>query len=74
MDTIDLTDHYENRSIVNMTEAKNKLNCYYANSWPEKCRNVPKLRTYIQFKHSFKTEDYLTLNSKRNERSVMAQF
>ena len=74
METIELTNHYENRSIVNMTEAQDKLYCYYANSWPEKGRNVPKLRAYIQFKHSFKTEDYLTMNLKRNERLVIAQF
>ena len=28
----------------------------------------------MQFKHSFKTETYLTMNLNHNERSVMAQF
>ena len=74
MSTIGLSNCYDNKLTVNMKEAQNRLLNYYANSWPDKCRNVPKLRTYMQFKHSFKTETYLTMNLNRNERSVMAQF
>ena len=74
MFTIELSNNYDNKFAVNMTEAQNRLLNYYENSWPDKCRNVPRLRTYIQFKQSFKRENYLTMNMNRNERSVMAQF
>ena len=43
MTTIGLSNHYDNKEIVNMTEVQEKVSNYYANSWPEKCRNVPKL-------------------------------
>ena len=72
--TIGLSNGYENKLTVNMTETRDSLLTYYANSWPVKCQNVPKLRTYLQFKQSFKTEKYLTMNLTRSERSVMAQF
>ena len=57
-----------------MRLASDRIYSFYANSWPEKCTNVPKLRSYIKFKTCFKTEKYLTLNLIRNERSVMAQI
>ena len=57
-----------------MSLACDRMYSFYANAWPEKCTNVPKLRSYIKFKICFKTEKYLTLNLNRNERSVMAQF
>lgn len=74
MDKLNLSVYFENRSVVDMGLVQNKIHYYFATSWPEKCRNVPKLRTYNLFKHSFKTEEYVTLNLKRNERSIMAQF
>ena len=55
---------------IDMSLASDRI----ANSWPEKCKNVPKLRTYIKFKTCFKTEKYLALNLNRSERSIMAQI
>ena len=59
MTTIGLSNHYDNKEIVSMTEVQERVLNYYANSWPEKCRNVAKLRTYVLFKQSFETEKYL---------------
>ena len=40
----------------------------------EKIQDLPKLRTYKLFKSSFKTEEYVTLNIRKNERSLLAQL
>ena len=73
-DKLNLTEYYENKRCIDMSLASDRMYSFYANSWPDKCTNVPKLRSYIKFKTCFKTEKYLTLNLNRNERSVMAQF
>ena len=36
--------------------------------------NVPKLRTYVLFKNSYKTEPYVSVPRNRRHRSMMAQF
>ena len=73
-DKIDMTYSYETKETVDMCLVKQKLFSYYAESWPDKVRNTPKLRTYRQLKTSYETETYVKLNLLRNERSVLAQF
>lgn len=36
-------------------------------------RSMPKLRTYREFKQEFKCETYLSMDLKKNERSLLAQ-
>ena len=74
LDKLDLMEYYENKTCIDISLASDRIYNFYANSWPEKCLNVPILRSYVKFKTSFKTENYITLNLNRNERSVMAQF
>ena len=73
-DKLNLPEYFENKMFIDMSLASDRIYNFYANPWPEKCTNVPKLRTYIKFKTCFKTEKYLTLNLNRNERSIMTQF
>lgn len=73
-DTLNLAEYFENKRCIDMHLASDRIYNLYANSWPEKCTNVPKLRSYIKFKTCFKTERCLTMNLTRGERSVMAQF
>ena len=72
-DTLHLPEYFENKMFIDMSLADDRIYHFCATSWPGKCTNVPKLRTYIKFKTCFKTEKYLTLNFNRNERSIMAQ-
>ena len=53
---------------------KSKLLQYYADAWPNKVSNTPKLRTYVQFKTAYHTEEYIKLNLNRSERYIIAQF
>ena len=73
-DKIDMTDSYTTKQTVDMGLVNQKLFSYYAESWPDKVRNTPKLRTYMKFKTSYQTENYVKINMQRNERSILAQF
>ena len=44
------------------------------NEWKNECINKPKLRTYVNFKYDYKTENYVKFNLSRGQRSLMAQF
>ncbi|MCG8049515.1 MAG: reverse transcriptase family protein, partial [Candidatus Thiodiazotropha endolucinida] len=72
--SIDMIDTYDTKQTVDMCTVKQKLYSYYADSWPDKVRTSPKLRTYITFKTSYETENYVKMNLQRNERSILAQF
>ena len=63
---IGMIDTYETKETVDMGLVKQ--------TWPDKVRNTPKLRTYLKFKTTYETENYVKLNLQRKERSVLAQF
>ena len=42
--------------------------------WQIEIENKPKLRTYVKFKHTLDSENYVTANLCRKKRSLMAQF
>jgi len=69
-----LSDYYDNRAVINMALAESKMVDLYSKVWKESVCNVSKLRTYVQFKDNFKTEQYVNLNLQKNERSLLAQF
>jgi hypothetical protein len=71
---LNFNTQYENKTIVNYIEAKEKIISYYSSIWYQDVQMVPKLRTYRTFKTNFKCEEYMSLNLKRNERSLLAQF
>ena len=74
MDDIGLGDHFESKSVINLSKVDEHLNVFYARKWQEDVHHVPKLRTYRVFKTEFKTEEYVKLNMYKNERSIMCQF
>ena len=45
-----LTDHFDNKSIVNMSYVKHLMTDYYGNAWSRDIQNVPKLRSYKLYK------------------------
>ena len=56
LDKLYLLEYYENKTCIDMSLASDRIYNFYANSWPQKCLNVPKLRSYVKFNTSFKTE------------------
>ncbi len=65
MSKLDIAEHYNNKTVVNMEMAKTNIKQYYANIWQRSVVNVPKLRTYTTFKTQFDQEKYLHLNLKK---------
>ena len=59
LDEVNMLNIYVDKSICPIEVLENKLYCYSENIWIEKCKNMPKLRTYILFKDKFQTEPYL---------------
>ena len=71
---IGILRHFESKSPCNLADAKVSLQNLYVRGWPAKTLSVPKLRSYVTYKTTYCPEKYVTLNLKRNERSVLAQF
>ena len=74
MTKIDLTRNFESLSPCNLADVKVTLQNLYARGWPAKTLTVPKLRSYVTYKTTYCSEKYVSLNLKRNERSLLAQF
>ena len=74
MSCLGLSNHYENKSVRNLSNANDRMYAYYSNIWSRNIRQITKLRTYIIFKQSFKTENYVQLKLCKNERSIPCQL
>ena len=74
MSSLNLINAFENQRQCDMNSIRTSLYDLQANEWPRKCADLPKLRTYVIFKQRYMTEEYVKINLKRNERSVLAQF
>ena len=71
---IGLTRNFESISPCNLADVKVSLQNLYARGWSAKTLTVPKLRSYVTYKTAYCSEKYVSLNLKRNERSLLAQF
>ena len=74
-----LNDHgcshyFDEKTAIILTELKDLLEEQYKIKWRHTVESKPKLRTYVQVKDCFKTEDYVKYVNNRRERSIMAQF
>ena len=74
MSKLGITRHFESRSPWNLNDVKVSLQDLHARGWPAKTLSVPKLRSYVKYKTEYCPERYVTMNLKRNERSLLAQF
>ena len=45
----------------------------FKHKWATQSSNKPKLRSYVQFKQHYFTENYINLNLNREQRSILAQ-
>lgn len=71
---IDMLHCYVNLESCNIKIAHEKLLEREKTIWSESIVTKPKLRTYIQFKESFCTENFVLYNLSHSERSLMAQL
>ena len=71
---IDRLECFNNLLPVNLEYAKMCLHDMECLLWQDKCKNKPKLRSYIFMKKTYETEKYVKLNLPRSKRSIIAQF
>ena len=71
---LDMIDIFNNRQVCDTTAVKSKLYEIMELEWRKDVIKKPKLRTYVTFKDSFATEDYVRSNISRSARSLLAQF
>ena len=72
--SLDLLDVYDRKILIDLKIAEQRLINLYKQNWRNSVHNSRKLRTYLQFKGNFRTEDYVLLNLSKYERSIVAQF
>ena len=65
---------FECKQIIQLNELNKKAKLFDENCWKIRCAGNPKIRTYIHFRQSLDTEEYVKYNLSRNERSFMAQI
>ena len=61
---IGCSDHYNNRSVISLTDPSNIIRNYYNSVWSIDVQQASKLRTYRVFQTEFNCEDYVKLNLK----------
>ena len=74
LDSLDKSEFWTNRRIVNLDDAKNDLLKMYEEAWIEELKTKPKLRTYVKFKEEFRVEPFLTANIPKWKRSLLSQI
>ena len=74
LSTIRCSEFFDANRKVDLTMATSLLHDVECEKWKVDVLNVPKLRTYVLFKNSYKTEPYLSVLRNRRHRSMMAQF
>ena len=70
---IDNLDNFFVNRPIDLENAKRVLFYNECEMWKEEVNDVPKLRTYILYKHNYGTEPYALIQN-RAHRSIMAQF
>ena len=73
-DLVDMTDIFERKSPCNLDLVSRKLFLLMQEEWEKSLPSKPKLRTYIKFKETLKTEEYVKVCLSRMQRSLLAQF
>ena len=72
--SVDLNMIFMNNLQCNVHLIKNNLSALLQMQWKANTLTKPKLRNYIQIKDEFITENYVTSNLKRRQRSLCAQL
>ena len=65
---------FQNKKLCDITSCEKILLENHCTEWPDKAKDVSKLRTYISFKTQHNTEDYVKAYLPKQERSFLAQL
>jgi hypothetical protein len=71
---LNLEQHFTDLTTVSLSTARDKIRDMYCNKWQTDLQSCRKLRTYKLFKDTFDKEDYISLNLRKHERSLLCQF
>ena len=74
LETIILTNHFDNCDEVDITEAQHRLQDLMTLELSAKISSKPKLRSYSFFKHSIYAEPYVTSNLSKGKQSLISQL
>ena len=74
MTDIGLQDKFIARQPVSIGDSTSVVKDLYQTKWSRNVNSMAKLRTYILFKDSACCEDYVNLNLKKHERSMLCQL
>ena len=65
--------HLSSTRMFDIDLCKSSLMDTFKHKWATQSSNKPKLRSYVQFKQHYFTENYINLNLNREQRSILAQ-
>ncbi len=74
MRDIGISSNFEDKTVVNLSDAKLVIQTKYEEKWARDLQNTPKLRTYKTFKQNLRCEEYVQTNLSKYERSLFCQF
>jgi hypothetical protein len=72
--SVELGHIYNNMNTCDVVSCRNSRAMIYEEKWKFGLTTKPKLRTYITFKNTFTTEEYVQYCNSRTKRSFLAQF
>ena len=71
---VNLLSSFHDKTPVNLKQVEYRLFEIHKLHWANKIHNLPKLRTYKQFKSEYSTEKYVLSTLSKTEKSHFAQF
>ena len=72
--TLDLWNIYDQKQLCNLEVVHEKLGLECEEEWRQIIHTKAKLRSYIQFKMKYHTEEYLRLYMTKYHRTLLSQF
>ena len=69
-----IEESFSNGHEIDLEMLSKEIAVHDNDTWKCKLQHKPKLRTYVQFKETFETEEYVRHCSSRRKRSLLAQF
>ena len=74
LESVNLLNTFQTKIMCDISLFESKIRENLHNIWCDEIHKMPKLRTYVLFKHEYKTEEYLKMYLPRSHRSLLAQL
>ena len=74
LESVNLLNIFQTKIMCDISVFESKIRENLHNIWYDEIKKMPKLRTYVLFKHEYKTEEYLKMYLPRSHRSLLAQL